>query len=664
MITNSIAARIQENNLAAIPEALTSLPQWVVWQSEPRETGKPAKAPYSPMTRKRASVSDPSTWGTFDQAVSILQQYNVDGLGFVFTESDPFVGIDLDACRNPETGTLDPWAKALVEQLASYTEISPSGTGLHILIKGQLPEGTSGLRTGKLEVYSAARFFGLTGNRLDAFPAEPQDRQATLGQLLRDSFQPSREPEPFSSLSSQGGAEEEDTPQGVEAPSPGFPPADQDLLNRLFQAANGEKVATLWAGNWKTLGYPSQSEADQALVNILVFYTQDPVQIDRLFRLSSLYRGKWDKPDYRDRTIANALKRVTPRQTAQTPSGSYTAADLQYRIFPKPKLIVGGLVTPGLNLLAGRPKMGKSWLALDMSLAVALGGLAFGTLPVEVGDVLYLALEDNPRRMQQRIQRLLPTGSQWPTRLHIHHTFPKLGAGFEEQITNWLQTYPTAKLVVIDTFAKVKARRPKGVDPYADDVEQMDRLQKLIAGYLDVGFLTLGHTRKMDAEDPVEQVSGTFGLTGSADTILVLSRTRGQATAKLFVTGRDIEERELAIQFDSGIWTVLGDAEEYARSAERQRLISLVKDAGGVISLKELLQVIGKKEGAGKMLVKRAVDDGDLLSPYRGWYSLPGEPPQEELQQWFDFSSGKFKPGTPLSFKLRFIPTNIPETYN
>jgi hypothetical protein len=327
-------------------------------------------------------------------------------------------------------------------------------------------------------------------------------------------------------------------------------------------------------------------------------------------------------------------------------------------------MLVFSIVTPGLNLLAGRPKMGKSWHALDMSLAISLAGLAFGTLPVEAGEVLYLALEDNPRRMQQRIQRLLPAGSQWPARFHIQHAYPKLGAGFEEQLTTWLRTYPQAKLVVIDTFAKVKARRPKGVDPYDHDVEQMDRLQKLIARYPEVGFLALGHTRKMESEDPVEQVSGTFGLTGSADTILVLSRSRGQATAKLFVTGRDLEERELAFQFNSGVWTVLGEAEEYTRSVERQRLLNLVKKYGGVISLKEILQVLDKKESTSKMLLKRAVEDGDLLNPGKGWYSLPGNPSLEELQQGFDLSAGKFRPGTPLSFKLRFVPTTNPETYN
>ena len=152
---------------AVIPAELRALAQWVTWRLETRN-GKLTKVPYNPRTGTRAASDNPRTWGSFEAALRAFElgpgRYN--GLGFVFSDADPYVGVDLDKCRHPETGAVEPWAVEIVRRLASYTEVSPSGTGLHIIVKGQLPPGRR--RKGHIEMYSSGRFFTMSGHRFEA----------------------------------------------------------------------------------------------------------------------------------------------------------------------------------------------------------------------------------------------------------------------------------------------------------------------------------------------------------------------------------------------------------------------------------------------------------------------------------------------------------------
>jgi putative DNA primase/helicase len=151
-----------------IPEELTERPQWVVWRYEQRD-GKQTKVPRTPSTGLRASSTDPMTWATFSEA---LGDYggdtpapSYDGVGFVFSEDDPFCGIDLDKCRDPETGDVERWAREILKRVCNgYVEISPSGTGIHIIVEGVVRGG--GTRRGPVEMYSRGRFFTVTGEVL------------------------------------------------------------------------------------------------------------------------------------------------------------------------------------------------------------------------------------------------------------------------------------------------------------------------------------------------------------------------------------------------------------------------------------------------------------------------------------------------------------------
>lgn len=152
--------------IAHTPRELRQIPHWVTWRYEQRDpTKKPTKIPKNPKTGANASTTDSSTWSTCAEAVTACSRRGHDGVGFVFTADNPYFGIDLDQCRNPETGVIEAWARAIVERFNTYTEITPSGTGLHIIGKGMLPPGQR--RTGAIEMYDQERFFTVTGQVLE-----------------------------------------------------------------------------------------------------------------------------------------------------------------------------------------------------------------------------------------------------------------------------------------------------------------------------------------------------------------------------------------------------------------------------------------------------------------------------------------------------------------
>jgi len=266
------------------------LPQWVCWHAELRE-GKTTKIPYSPESGSRARSDDPATWGTLSEAKKAARDGDLDGIGFVFTESDPFCGVDLDACVDPETGEIASWAGEIVGALDSYTEFSPSGTGLHVLLRAKLPPG--GNRRARIEMYDRGRFFTVTGRRLRGTSHVLEERQEQLSALHDRLFSP----------------RERDVPerQGKVAWDRGLD--DDEVLRKAASAANGARFAALWAGDRS--GYASDSEADLALCSMLAFWVgPDETRISSLFSRSGLMREKWDREDYRRRTISRAISRA------------------------------------------------------------------------------------------------------------------------------------------------------------------------------------------------------------------------------------------------------------------------------------------------------------------------------------------------------------------
>ncbi len=169
-MSNEIATKPAALEVIAenIPAVLKALLQWVCWKFL-RDEDRWAKVPVNPATGRNAKSNNPSTWGSFEQAWAYYESHKgrgIDGLGFMFTKDDPFVGIDLDHCRDAATGEVQPWALEIVERMDSFTELSPSGEGLHILVRGELPG--DGMNTKEIEMYDCKRYFTVTGQAYDA----------------------------------------------------------------------------------------------------------------------------------------------------------------------------------------------------------------------------------------------------------------------------------------------------------------------------------------------------------------------------------------------------------------------------------------------------------------------------------------------------------------
>ena len=264
--------------MTAALDELAGWHQWLYWKQEPpRAPGvKPVKMPYDPHTGKRASTTDSATWADFDTALSACQTFGGTGLGFVFAVDDPYCGVDLDGCIDTETGAVADWALTIVDALASYTELSPSGTGLHVIVRATLPAG--GNRKGAIELYDRARYFTVTGQPYPGSPTGIAERQPTLEALHRHIFGTA---EAMVSRAPAG-------PQRIE-------PVDADLIDRMLRASNGDRTRRLWEGDTSRYG-GDDSAADFALLSHLHYWTGgDDARMDRLFRQSGLMREKWDE---------------------------------------------------------------------------------------------------------------------------------------------------------------------------------------------------------------------------------------------------------------------------------------------------------------------------------------------------------------------------------
>jgi hypothetical protein len=232
------------------------------------------------------------------------------------------------------------------------------------------------------------------------------------------------------------------------------------------------------------------------------------------------------------------------------PPRGLTAVELWGMSFPPIQFAVPLYIAEGLTLLAGAPKRGKSWLALDVCVTVATGGYTLGDQPCQLGDVLYCALEDSPRRMKSRLRTFCSRSQTPPGRLTIwfNNDLPRLGMGCEEALREWIASVAAPRLIVIDTLNYIRPERARDEEPYSYDYRSVIGLQRL-ASEFGLAIVIIHHTRKSAADDYLESVSGTNGLTGGSDAVMVLER-QGDGSTVFKGRGRDIEEFELAARFD------------------------------------------------------------------------------------------------------------------
>lgn len=265
------------------PAEMVEYKHWVLWRRVDMN-GRATKIPVSPWSGKAASCDKPETWSSFRHVHYALKRVRADGIGFVFTEADPFCGIDLDKCRASDR--IEDSGFALIRKLDSYTELSPSGTGVHVIVRASIR--AAGRRVPGIEIYDRGRYFTVTGKHLAGTPLIVEERQTVVDRLMTERF-PSHLPELSNLAPNERNA------------------SDDELIRRALSAKSGARFLKLWSGDISDYE-GDHSRADAALCRMLAFWTgEDLERVDRLFRASGLMREKWNRPTgqetYGTRTI-------------------------------------------------------------------------------------------------------------------------------------------------------------------------------------------------------------------------------------------------------------------------------------------------------------------------------------------------------------------------
>lgn len=566
-----------------IPEDLKKLPQWVL---------REGKKPINPHNYSGAKAGIPSTWGTFEQCLGLSPMF--DGIGFEFNDSG-IVGIDLDHVID-EIGILSKEARSIVERLNSYTEISPSGTGLHIFVYGDIP-GKGRKHTEKgVEIYKSGRYFTMTGDVYgDLKPIEHRD--AEIKALFDELF-----------------PQDNKDQVAIDFTLPIVAPADVDynLLDKIRASKQSDKFKKLFDYG-DTSGYPSHSEADLALCNMLAYWCRkDAGLMDHFFRMSGLMRKeKWDRPESGygtsgNRTIQRAIADCTgvydPESYKKdnysvtfTESGTeVVTVNGQQKALPvpiKPKvvdsseynlmifkeinwLIENILPDKGFAAVSAKPKVGKTWLCYQVAFAKATGGALMGK-QVDKCTVIYFDLETPGRSRKKRLLKFT-NGQPIPSGIKFIDTVRKINAGFQEDLEELLKQYPETKVVIVDTIKKIRNPRPTNVTENQHDDTEIGALAKFVNDH-DILLLGVNHNTKISNEDPFDNALGSISIQGSLDTILVITQEKdkcGRTTnTMLHVKGREVEEEHYSVSFDDCRWSIVGKAEDVGQIQAKSDLL-------------------------------------------------------------------------------------------
>lgn len=346
-------------------------------------------------------------------------------------------------------------------------------------------------------------------------------------------------------------------------------------------------------------------------------------------------------------------------------AGMRDGAWLDEQKFPPLNYAVDGLIPEGFSMLVGPPKAGKSWLILSILLAVASpNGYVLGRIPAGSGRrVFYLALEDGDRRMQDRCRSLLSNRGSIPPLFH-YQTRIMPGAVIAT-IEAFMARYPDTALVVVDTLGKIMPPARRGEGAYERDYRVAGTLKRIADTHPGLAIVAVHHDRKAASEDFVDSVSGTHGLAGASDTIVVLSRVRHADAGVLSVTGRDVEEESYALTMTEGVWTLDGaDLATSAKKAAARRetdglgdrsadALRFVGEHPEGVRPKDVAEALGIDNQTAGTVLGRLFDAGKLSRPSRGRYA-PVVPVQGHVES---VESGETREGIPALF-------NTSDTFN
>jgi hypothetical protein len=597
---------------------LANLPRWVAWREETRErqdgSKYQTKIPYDPnrLNAQARIPTEPATWGTRAQAERRWHKLDQDGkcrggIGIVLGDlGDGYylLGIDLDQCLKParkQEIVVEPFINKIIDRFNTYAEVSPSGQGIKLFFlvaeqdidevqdllgfENGKPKTRKTFAAGKhLEIaIDRARYYAVTEewlDDLDTFRVVP----------FKDVRWFIAEAGPwFQQLHRKPGDEQIDTTRDESGSGYGY---------RFF--ASCKALGKTFEQAWQAIQNDRGKAGDWAR-------RVDTRQLGRA----------WDKapPYLYDDFVKPKLQALTPPVSAR---------ELKDMTFPPLKYVVPDVIVEGLSIFAGKPKVGKSWMMLHIANAVARGGSTLGGIQCEPGNVLYCALEDTFRRLQSRMHKM---GVQhWSKHLEFRTELPRLDEGGLDIIRQWVKSVRRPRLVIIDTFKRVRPRTGGKETQYSDDYEAVMELHAL-ASECGIAIVVVHHLRKADADDIYDTVSGTFGLTGGVDTIMILNRDKNGIMV-FHARGRDLDQLEKAMVFnrDTCRWKIAGDVEEFRQSRQRTAIINAMRELGRPAKPNEIaIEAQLNPANVSKLVVKMSRDGMIYRHGYgEYWLRRPG----------------------------------------
>jgi len=609
-----------------IPPELKERRQWVGWRWR-QARDEWTKQPINPHTGTLASHADADTWGSFDDAITAVARYHIDGVGYVFAADDPYAGIDLDKCLEPATGVIDEWAADIIDAANSYSEVSPSGTGVKIIVRGELPNGR-GRKKPEIEMYDRLRFFTITGQRIDNGVATIADRGDFVTRLYKKHF-PDREPAKVTTLP---------IAQSLTLD-------DQEVIDRARHARNGAKFNQLFAGSVD--GHGSQSEADAALCSMIAFWTgPDHDRIDRIFRQSALYRDKWEREDYRLSTITLACDRVefyepSPEDGARivfdrvfgtdTTDVSDTDSEFPYVVDladglkeprkPDTWIVAGILREQAVQIIVGPPKTYKSFFAQELSIAVGTGTPMFGEFPTGVPRrVLYIQEESARQHLWTRYEGILIGRGMHPESVR----------GQVFAITNQGVRLDDEKSLLKLIEQGVKALKPDLVifDPLREmhwqDENKAEVMMPILQTFKELrnrynlSVAIIHHNNKNPLyTSPGDSIRGSSAIWGAMDGGVFVSTTEQERVMKVQF---DLKEGGQVAPFlysikdgDSGIQFNVMDIEQAGKQAfNRMEIVGWSREEGGWFSIDAALEHFPRSDKIIRDAVRDLVKTGHL----------------------------------------------------
>ena len=536
-------------------EELKKKLQWINWAEN--------KVPHNSRTgyQTGTTINHSHEWVDYETAKNAIKKFNFAGVGIILC--DGLCGIDIDH-KNIE----DSVVQDIINLMDTYTEFSPSGKGFHLLFTVDINKIPKYMDTDGKEKLSKKYFSKNSKLNIECYISGLTSRYFT-----------------FTGNSINNKSISERTEQLIQFLNKYMIKQENNNIDKLIEnikkSKHSEKFNKLfYDGDISDYNY-DDSRADLALCSILALYTKDFNTIDEILKQSKLYREKWDRKDYKERTINNAIKdknitlmdNITNNNTINELE-YITARDLQNKELAPITYYVQDILPQGLTLICSAPKIGKSWLALNMCLSICRG-LSFLKFNTKEAGCLYLALEDSHNRLKERMNKLL-NNENAPENLIYSINCNDLQGNLIEQLENILKKEPTIKVIVIDTLQKIRSES-KSNSVYAHDYKDLSMIKGFADKY-DLCVVVIHHTKKgNELTDIFEKVSGTNGITGTADTTWIIHKPkRTDNKTILSVVGRDVELNEYIINFDKDLckWKMISTVEENEKQKEKDSYYS------------------------------------------------------------------------------------------